>query len=294
VNLAAALARAVETAQPVIDAHGHTLLLAPAERAITLQGDLIRLSQIFANLLTNAAKYSDRPGRIWLAVEEHNGEAVVRVRDEGIGIESELLPRIFELFVQADHSLARSEGGMGMGLTLVKRLVEMHGGRIVASSEGPGKGSEFVVRLPARPAAPVEAQPVLRASAPGSQGRQRVLVVDDNVDAADSMALILRMSGYEAQCAYDGPSALDAAAQYNPDVVILDIGLPGMTGYEVARKLREQPRFDRMPIIAVTGYGQEDDRNKSKQAGFDHHLIKPVSPEALQSFLGKGRTHTAR
>jgi len=292
VDLSAAVARAVETAQPVIDSHGHKLLVSLPERPIAVQGDLIRLSQVIANLLSNAAKYSDRPGRIQLSVDRSGNEAVVRVRDEGIGIEADLLPRIFDLFVQADHSLARSGGGMGMGLTLVKRLVEMHGGRVSAFSDGPGKGSDFVVRLPARSSAPVEEQRSVSESLP-EKGRRRVLVVDDNVDAADSMALILKMSGYEAQCAYDGPSALDAAQQYNPDVVVLDIGLPGMTGYEVAQKLREQRRFDQTPIIAVTGYGQEDDRRKSRQAGFDHHLVKPVSPEVLQSFLAKGRTRTA-
>ncbi len=291
VDLASALTRAVETAQPVIDAHGHRLLISLPQGPVTVQGDLIRLSQVIANLLTNAAKYSDKPGRIWLGVERKGGEALLKVRDEGIGIEPALLPRIFDLFVQADHSLARSGGGMGMGLTLVKRLVEMHGGTVSAHSAGTGtgKGSEFVVRLPSAPAA----QPGTHSSEAQKQegkGARRILVVDDNVDAAESMALILKMSGYETQCAYDGPSALDAAQYYLPDVVVLDIGLPGMTGYEVAQKLREQPRFDNTPIIAVTGYGQEEDRRRSRQAGFDHHLTKPVSPEVLQSFLDKGRS----
>ena len=292
-ELSAAIERAVETSQPVIDAHGHKLLLSLPEQEITLQGDLIRLSQVIANLLTNAAKFSDKPSRIWLTVEENNAEAVVRVRDEGIGIESELLPRIFDLFVQADHSLSRRRGGLGIGLTLVKRLVEMHGGRVSTSSDGIGKGSEFVVRLPVRIAAAVDVKPALAATAPDSKGRQRVLVVDDNVDAADSLALILRITGYEVLCTYDGPCALDAAQNLNPDVVVLDIGLPGMTGYEVARKLRQQSRFENTPIIAVTGYGQEYDRTKSRQAGFDHHLVKPVNPDDLRSCLAKGRTRTA-
>ncbi len=293
VELESAVTRAVETAQPVIDAHGHRLLLSMAEEPIPVQGDLIRLSQVVANLLTNAAKYSDKPGRIWLGVSEEGGAALIKVRDEGIGIEPALLPRIFDLFVQADNSLARSRGGMGMGLTLVKRLVEMHGGTVSARSEGPGKGSEFVVRLPtARAAETAVRTPSAETAQP--QGARRVLVVDDNVDAAESMALILKMSGYETQCAYDGPSAIDAAQYYHPDVVVLDIGLPGMTGYEVAQKLRAQPQFRDTPIIAVTGYGQEEDRSRSRQAGFDHHLTKPVSPEVLQSFLSKGRTHTAR
>ena len=289
VDLESAVTRAVETAQPVIDAHGHRLLISMPQGPVTVQGDLIRLSQVIANLLTNAAKYSDKPGRIWISVERKGGEGLLKVRDEGVGIEPALLPRIFDLFVQADHSLARAGGGMGMGLTLVKRLVEMHGGTVSVHSGGSGKGSEFVLRLPTAAAA----QPDVQAAAalqPEGKGARRILVVDDNVDAAESMALILKMSGYETQCAYDGPSALDAAQYYQPDVVVLDIGLPGMTGYEVAQKLREQPRFDKTPIIAVTGYGQEEDRRRSRQAGFDHHLTKPVSPEVLQSFLDKGRS----
>jgi PAS domain S-box-containing protein len=289
-EFSAAVKRAVETAQPVIDAHGHELLVSMPRDPLVIEGDLIRLSQVIANLLTNAAKYSDKPGRIWLTAEERDGYAQVRVKDEGIGIESEFLPRIFDLFVQADHSLARSGGGMGMGLTLVRRLAEMHGGSVSAFSEGRGKGSEFLLQLPAKHMLEAHDEPALPAAAPEAKGRQRVLVVDDNVDAAESMALILNMSGYETLCAYDGPSALEAAGDYKPDVVVLDIGLPGMTGYEVAEKLRRQAEFDGTPIIAVTGYGQEDDRLRSRQAGFDHHLVKPVNPETLQSFLAQGRS----
>jgi CheY-like chemotaxis protein len=182
---------------------------------------------------------------------------------------------------------------MGMGLTLVKRLVEMHGGSVSAHSEGTGRGSEFIVRLPVRQAGAFRGRPVSTGETHESKGRQRVLVVDDNVDAAESMALILNMSGYETLCAYDGPSALEAAGDYKPDVVVLDIGLPGMTGYEVAERLRCQAQFDTTPIIAVTGYGQEDDRLRSRQAGFDHHLVKPVSPDVLQAFLAKGRSQAA-
>jgi len=198
--------------------------------------------------------------------------------------------------VQGDHTLARAQGGMGIGLTLVKRLAEMHGGRVSAYSAGLGHGSEFVVRLPAVSAAVMERPsetPALaegtgmtyRPQHPGAKRRRRILVVDDNVDAAESIALILRLSGYEAACVFDGPAALDAANDYPPDVFVLDIGLPGMTGYELARKLRQQPRFRKTPIVAVTGYGQYDDRQKSRQAGFDYHLTKPVNPDVLQVLL---------
>ncbi len=288
VDLAAAVERALETAQPVIDAHGHEVRASLPQKPIAVEADLIRIAQVIANLLTNAAKYSREPGLIWLEVERQGVEAVVRVRDQGVGIEPELLQRVFELFVQGDHSLARAQGGMGIGLTLVKRLVEMHGGRVSAKSEGAGKGSEFSVHLPALADAEQPKTPDLRGDMHlGHTGarKRRVLVVDDNVDAAESIALILRHTGYEAACVYDGPTALVAAQDYQPDVFVLDIGLPGMTGYELAHKLREQPRFRKTPFVAVTGYGQYDDRQKSRQAGFDYHLTKPVNPDLLQVLL---------
>jgi len=300
IDLTAAVERALETAQPVIDAHGHEVKVSMPSRPISVEADLIRLAQVIANLLTNAARYSQKPGLIWLNLEQQGAEAVVRVRDQGIGIETELLPRIFDLFVQGDHSLARAQGGMGIGLTLVKRLVEMHGGHVSASSAGQGQGSEFVVRLPALSPAVTEEPgetPAVAASVGqgmtyrprivGGKRNRRVLVVDDNVDAAESIALVLRLSGYEAACVYDGPAALDAANDYRPDVFVLDIGLPGMTGYELAHKLREQPQFRKTPIVAVTGYGQYDDRQRSRQAGFDYHLTKPVNPDVLQVLLNQ-------
>jgi len=289
VDLAVAVARAVETAQPVVEAQGHHLAVSLPERPVWVEGDLIRLSQVIANLLTNAAKYTDKAGRITVKLEGENGEAVVRVRDTGVGIPPDLQPRIFDLFVQGDRTLARSQGGLGIGLTLVKRLVEMHGGSIAVASPGAGQGSEFTIRLPAL----AEEQ---RPEAPGAAGvrahvtdalRKRVLVVDDNVDAAESIAMILRVSGYDVRCVHDGPSVLPAAKSYRPDVVVLDIGLPGLSGYDVARELREQPEFRRTPLVAVTGYGQEEDRRRSQEAGFDYHLTKPVDPEALQAFVAR-------
>jgi PAS domain S-box-containing protein len=286
-DIATAVVRAVETAQPIIETHGHRLTIELPDEPIWVQGDLIRLSQVIANLLTNAAKYTDRAGHITLGVTRDNGQAVVRVRDTGIGISSEVVGRIFDLFVQADRSLARSQGGLGIGLTLVKRLVEMHGGTVSAQSEGLGRGSEFIIKLPTLSGREVE-QPL---HAPAGRGhvtdalRRRVLVVDDNVDAANSIAMILRMSGYDVRCAYDGPAALEAARSYHPEVVVLDIGLPVMSGYEVAKKLREQEEFARIPIVAVTGYGQDEDRHRSFEAGFNCHLTKPVDVHALQAFI---------
>jgi PAS domain S-box-containing protein len=287
VDLAAVVARAIETARPVIDAYGHQLgvMLPPAP--VHVEGDVVRLAQVIANLLTNAARYSGKPGRINLGVWCDGGDAVLSVRDYGVGIAPELLPRIFELFVQGDHTLARSQGGLGIGLTLVKRLVEMHGGAVSAISAGPGTGSEFIVRLPAmagREARTFESEaPQDRpASAP-----RRVLVVDDNVDAAESIAKLLRLAGHEVECVYDGPQALQGATRSRPDVVVLDIGLPGMDGYEVARRLRTLPQFRHTALIALTGYGQDSDRQSSRQAGFDHHLTKPVDPDVLERLIAR-------
>jgi two-component system CheB/CheR fusion protein len=289
-DIATAIARAVETAQPVIDAQGHELSISLPDEPIWIEADLVRLAQIIANLLTNAAKYTDKAGRIGLSLARDGEWVVLRVRDSGIGIAPDILPRIFELFVQGDRSLARSQGGLGIGLTLVKRLVEMHGGSVSASSHGLGEGSEFVVRLPVARSSLAPGDRQAFGTAQGNvnrAARRRVLVVDDNIDAAESIAMILELAGYEVRCVYDGPSVLQAARMYHPDVVVLDIGLPGMSGYEVARQLREQPDFRRTPLVAVTGYGQEDDRRRSQDAGFDYHLTKPVNPDALQAFVAR-------
>ncbi len=284
-DLVTALRRAVETAQPIIDAGGHVLEMELPSKPVCVMGDLIRLSQVIGNLLTNAAKYSARPGRIHVRLAQEGDRAVLVVRDEGDGIEPELLPHIFDLFVQGEHSLARSQGGLGIGLTLVRRLVEMHDGEVSASSAGKGRGSAFAIRLPA--IAPVDIaapQPRDQERAPAGVSR-RVLVVDDNVDAAHSMAGVLELFGHSVHYVHDGPAALGAVAHFCPDLVVLDIGLPGMDGYEVARRLRAMPGFGRKPIVGVTGYGQDEDRRRSREAGFDHHLVKPVDPEALQRLV---------
>jgi protein-histidine pros-kinase len=287
-DLSAAIARAVETAEPLIDARGHELILTVPEEPIPLHADLVRLAQVIANLLTNAAKYTPKPGRIWLSAHRENSDVVISVKDEGMGIASDMLNRVFELFVQVDASPSRSQGGLGIGLTLVRRLIEMHEGTVTAKSAGPGHGSEFIIRLPVglRGAAAQNA-PEHGGSHLPRAGREarRVLIVDDNVDAADSIAMLLQAAGFSARCVYDGVSALSVASVFQPDVFVLDIGLPDITGYEVAKRLRTIPHFADTPIVAVTGYGQESDRKRSREAGIDHHMTKPVDPDALRAVL---------
>jgi PAS domain S-box-containing protein len=285
VDLATVIARAVETAQPGIDAQRQQLTVGLPPEPLFLQGDLVRLAQVFANLLNNASKYTEPGGSIRLTAERQDDAAVVRVRDSGIGMAPEVVPHIFELFMQADRSAARSQGGLGIGLTLVRQLVELHGGSVHAASPGLGQGSEFTVRLPALASAPALAEPKPRAGRAAPARARRILVVDDNEDVADSLALVLRLGGHDVRVAHDGPAALEAAHAYRPEVVLLDIGLPGMTGYEVARRLRQQPPAGLALLIALTGYGQEEDRRRSCEAGFDVHLTKPVDPADLKELL---------
>jgi signal transduction histidine kinase len=307
-DLEAALRQSVEAAGPLIEERGHTLHLSLPSAPLHLQADPARLQQILVNLLHNAAKYMETGGTIWLSGEQEDTWAVLRVRDAGDGIAPDLLPHIFELFTQADRSLDRSQGGLGIGLTMVHRLAQLHEGRVEARSEGLGHGSEFVVRLPvtARPAGPHaagdgarDAEPVsagasLPALTPGpwrpASRAKRVLVVDDNADAAKTLADVLEIWGCEVCVAHDGVSAIDTARTYTPHIVLLDIGLPGMDGYEVARRLREQENFGDTLLIAVTGYGQEEDRRQSHEARLDHHLTKPVDPEKLRRLLAEVST----
>jgi CheY-like chemotaxis protein len=238
------------------------------------------------NLLNNAAKYTPEGGHIRLSLEQADDGAVICVQDDGIGIRPDMLEAIFDLFVQSDRSLARSEGGLGIGLTLVRQLVNLHGGKVAAFSDGPGKGARFVVRLPllARPAEYVDARHTARpVLVPGDA--HRVLVVDDNFDSAQSMTMLLQFWGYNVRCTYDGAQALEIAAEFNPEAVLLDIGLPGTNGYEVAERLRNLPGLDRVMLIAMTGYGQSEDRRRTSEAGFQHHLLKPVKAELLQGAL---------
>jgi len=284
VSLAAAVQGAVEASQPLVAAMGHELTVSLPPQPVALEADPVRLTQVFLNLLNNAAKYTPRGGRISLTAERQGGEIAVAVRDSGIGIPAEMLPRIFEPFTQVDHSLERSSGGLGIGLTLARRLVELHGGTIEARSEGAGRGSELIVRLPVVPAATAKgiSEPAReRAELPA----RRVLVVDDNRDSATSLATLLQLGGHEVVTAHDGEEAVTAAAAFRPDMILLDIGMPRMNGYDAARRIREQPWGGSVALVAMTGLGQEEDRRRSSEAGFDEHLVKPVDLEALQYLL---------
>jgi PAS domain S-box-containing protein len=288
VELASVVARAVETVQPLIEAQGHELTISLPPESLPLTADPVRLAQVISNLLTNAAKYTEAKSRIWLTAQREADAAVLRVRDNGIGIAPAMRSRIFELFVQADHTTTRSQGGLGIGLTLVKSLVETHHGTVEAHSPGLGQGSEFVVRLPLttlKHEEPGESETGEQSQRATSSSGRRLLLVDDNKDVADSLAMLLRLQGHEVRVAYDGSAALELVKDYRPDIVFLDIGMPGLDGYEVARRLRRQPGLENVRLAALTGYGQEEDRRLSREAAIDHHLVKPVNPEALQALL---------
>jgi CheY-like chemotaxis protein/two-component sensor histidine kinase len=287
VDLGSIVLSAVETSRPAIEAGRHRFTLSLPAEPVVLDADFVRLAQVVANLLNNAAKYTDSGGEISLAALREHGEAVIRVRDNGIGIAPEMQARLFEMFAQAEDSLARSRGGLGIGLALARTLVELHDGRIEAHSAGRGAGTEFVVRLPlarraSRAVQAGKASPL--AQAPPRE-RRRVLVVDDNVDAARTLEALLRELGHDVEVAHDGRAALAAARERRPEVVLLDLSMPGMDGIEVARALRRQPGFADVRFAAVTGLGQEADRRRTSEAGFDAHLVKPLSPEDLRRVL---------
>jgi signal transduction histidine kinase len=286
VELAAVVRSAVETSRPLLDSARHRLAVALPPEPLFLDADPVRLSQVIANLLNNAAKYTEEGGQVWLTARREGAEAAVSVRDSGLGIPPEMLPRVFDLFAQVDRTLKRSQGGLGIGLSLVRTLVEMHGGRVEARSEGPGRGSEFTVRLPLAPEGPAaEDRPPGERRMPAGPCPQRVLVVDDHRDSADSLGMVLKFLGADAHVVYDGASALEALRTYRPEVVFLDIGMSGMDGHEVARRVRQEPGFGDVVLVAMTGWGQEEDRRRSRAAGFDHHLVKPASAEVLQALL---------
>ena len=280
-DLRAVVAHAVETERPLLDARRHALAVQQPEQGVWLRGDSARLAQVLSNLLTNAAKYTPDGGRVQLALAVVGGEAVLTVRDNGIGIDAELLPRVFDLFEQGRRGLDRAQGGLGVGLTLAQRLVALHQGSIAATSEGAGRGTEFVVRLPclAEVQGPVEADAAQPTASPPR--RCRVLVVDDNTDAAESVASLLELAGHDVRVAANGATALDMARVHEPEVIVLDLGLPGLDGLEVARALRRQP-VPRPPLlIALTGYGSDGDRERTREAGFDLHLVKPADPSLI-------------
>ncbi len=284
-DLAVVFERAVEASCPLVEERHHTLEVRVPEKPIWVEGDLIRLSQVVLNLLNNAAKYTPERGRIWLSANLEQGLAVIRVRDSGVGIHPDLRSKIFDLFMQGTRTLDRSEGGLGIGLTLVERLVALHGGSVEANSEGHNKGSEFVVRLPAVAAPRSDASGAAPGAGPVTRVRRRVLVVDDNRDSTESMEMLLKAWGHNARSARDGVEALDMAAEFQPEVVLLDIGLPGMDGYEVARRMHAMPGLRNTVLIAMTGYSQEEDRMRSREAGFARHLVKPADPGALRMLL---------
>jgi len=303
-DLAEIVTHGVETSRPLIRARNHRLHVQLPRAQVRLPGDLTRLAQVLANLLNNAAKYTDEGGEIWLDARREGNQAVLRVRDTGAGIPATLLPRVFELFAQAERTLDRSQGGLGIGLTLVKLLVEMHGGSVEARSDGgPGEGAEFIVRLPSsEDAAAASFEPFAPEPTPASQslarataapppparrppGALRILIVDDNVDAADSTAMLLGLDGYETHSVHSARAALEVASSISPDVVLLDIGLPEMDGYEVARRLRSLPQGAPSMIVALTGYGQPADRERASLAGFDEFLVKPVKTSVLNGLL---------
>ena len=291
-DLNLAVERAVESSRPAIDARRQTLELSLAGAPVQVQGDMVRLSQAVLNLLNNAAKYTPEGGTIWCTVKRENGSALVCVRDNGIGIPRELLPKIFELFVQGDRALDRSEGGLGVGLTLVDRLVRQHGGSVHAESAGTGTGSEFIVRLPAlvQPAPGADASAEPRFASP-ERGR-RVMVVEDNHDAADTLAAAVRSWGHRVEIAYDGMSALRMAREFRPDAALLDIGLPSLNGYEVARQLRKIVGGEDIQLIAVSGYAQEEDQQRSVEVGIQHHFAKPVDLDVLRELLARAEPAT--
>jgi len=284
ITVSGVVERAVESARPLIVQRRHEFTVSLPPQPIWVHADAARLEQVVVNLLTNAVKYTDEGGHIWLTVQQEGDAAVLRVRDTGVGIAPELLPRIFDLFTQAERSLDRAQGGLGIGLCLVHRLVDLHGGAVEASSVL-GKGSEFVVRLP------VVLIPTLASPPPSTETAQpagkgcRVLAVDDNVDAAEILAMLLEASGHDVRMAHDGPTALEAALDYRPDVVLLDIGLPGLDGFEVAKRIRQHPTLKSIVLVAMTGYGQKTDRQRSQEAGFDHHLVKPADFGEVQKIL---------
>ncbi|WP_166820036.1 hybrid sensor histidine kinase/response regulator [Thalassoroseus pseudoceratinae] len=292
VELSAIVKRSVDAVQPLIEAHQQTLSVSCPERSIWLDADPVRLLQIVENLLNNASKYTGNGGKIELSAEPKDGQAFIRVRDTGIGIEPELLPRIFDLFTQSTRTLDRSQGGLGIGLTLVQRLVRLHGGEISVESKGVGQGSEFVVKLPiiappVQPGGVVQSHPL--------QTPQRILVVEDNKGAANMLSkLLTKLDDHEVDLAHDGRTGLEKIKSTKPDVVLLDIGLPGLDGYQVASDVRQDEEFDEVLLVALTGYGQQEDRQKSQEVGFDLHLVKPPSIDQIRTVLAHPKLMSAK
>jgi signal transduction histidine kinase len=295
IELATLMARTVETVQPFFEERGHTLTVEIPKGILAVLGDPTRLVQALGNVLGNAAKYTERGGHITLAAAQSGPEVVIRVRDNGIGIPAELIPIIFNLFTQLDRTSGLPQSGLGIGLALVQRLIEMHGGSVSARSDGLGKGSEFLIRLPlfiretVESGQPLQQLSALEQSMTNAEGptrtQRRILVADDNNDALESLATLLQLSGHEVYTAANGAVALESAEQHRPEVALLDIGMPKLDGYEVARRIRAQPWGQRITLVALTGWGQDSDRRRSQEAGFDSHLVKPLDLDKLTELL---------
>jgi CheY-like chemotaxis protein/two-component sensor histidine kinase len=287
VEISSILQRAVETSRPYIDARQQTLELELPRESLVICADPTRIAQVFANLLNNAAKYTAPGGRINVRLECSDNQAVVAVRDNGVGIAPEVLPQIFDMFVQGDKPPGDTQSGLGLGLTLARDIVNAHGGKIEATSQGRGQGSKFIVRLPLSDNQVATVQTALRLRSESQLPRQRVLIVDDNRNQARTLARLLEALGHKAAVAYDGSTALELAAEFAPDVALIDIGLPGMNGYDVARSLRAQPQFRDVLLVAQTGWGREEDRRRAVEAGFHYHLVKPIDREVFREILAR-------
>ncbi len=292
-DLAVVVQNAIETSRPLIEQSSHLLMTSIPAEPIFVDADVTRLAQVFANLLNNAAKYTEKGGRIWLTVEREGNEVVVSVKDTGVGIPAHQLPGVFEMFSQVDRSLEKSQGGLGIGLSIVKQLVEMHGGTVKAQSEGHGFGSEFIVRLPVLAVLDHELQPPSeRAEHASASAERRIVVADDNEDSAFTMAMMLKLMGNDVRTAHDGFEAIEVAEAFRPELILLDIGMPGLNGYDACRRIREQAWGKGVVMVALTGWGQDEDKRRSREAGFDHHLVKPIEPEALEKLLAALPTET--
>jgi CheY-like chemotaxis protein len=280
------LDHSVETGRPLIESRKQTLMMELPSEPVYIDGDFVRVAEVFSNLLNNASKYSPEGGKISLAAKHLGDEAVITLTDNGIGISSDVLPHIFEIFAQSNRPHTLSPGGLGLGLALSRKLVELHAGNITASSEGSGKGSQFVVRLPVLRETLTETVASHAIDERVIEGAKfRILVVDDNVDSAEAISKLLQSKGHEVRCTFDGASAITVTEQFGPQLILLDISLPDIDGYEVLRRLREQRSASNPVVVAVTGFGQPEDRRRAQEAGFDHHLVKPFGPDVLMALL---------
>jgi signal transduction histidine kinase/ActR/RegA family two-component response regulator len=287
VELARIIEEALTNSRPFIDESQHELRVVLPKEPVLLNADLVRMAQVLSNLLINAAKYTNPGGTISLRAERQDGEAVITIKDSGIGIPPELLPKIFDMFMQVDRTMTRTHGGLGIGLTLVKRLVDMHGGSVEAWSEGKDKGSEFTIRVPALVDPRNRERDAIHADDSMPKGHRRILIVDDNELSANSLSILLGMAGNETRTAYDGAEAVATAETFRPDVVLLDLGLPLMDGYETCTRIRQQPWGKDILVVALTGWGQAEDRRRSTEAGFDRHIVKPADPVQLMKMLAE-------